>query len=89
MGDLLGGGRPLARAAARMLLAANHAMRAGVQAVDWVFRLAGAEAVYADHPVQRCPRDIHTADQHILFSSDRDKRYTRLRLRIEQAKFMI
>ena len=43
---------------ALVLLAANQAMRAATEAVDRVFRLAGADAVYARHPLQRCFRDI-------------------------------
>jgi indole-3-acetate monooxygenase len=44
---------------ARAVLASNYAMRASVDAIDRVFRLAGAGAVMADHPLQRCFRDIH------------------------------
>ncbi|HSS11812.1 MAG TPA: acyl-CoA dehydrogenase family protein, partial [Acidimicrobiales bacterium] len=74
---------------ARMLLAANQAMRAGVDAVDALFRLAGAEAVFADRPLQRCFRDIHTANQHILFSANRDKAFTKLQYGIDQATYLI
>ena len=52
----------------RIGLAASQAVRAGTEAVDRVFRLAGSGAVFAHHPLQRCFRDIHTAGQHILFS---------------------
>ena len=71
------------------LLAANQAVRAGVDAVDRVFRLAGAEAVFAHHPLQRCFRDIHTAGQHILFSASRDQAFAKVRLGIDQPTFLI
>ena len=64
-------------------------MRAGTEAVDRVFRLAGAEAVYAHHPLQRCFRDVHTAGQHILFSGGRDQAYAKVRLGIDQPTFLI
>ena len=73
----------------RVLLAANQALRAGVEAVNGVFRIAGAEAVLAGHPLQRCFRDIHTAGQHILFSEARDQSYAKLRFGIGQPTFLI
>ncbi len=74
---------------ALVLLAANQAVRAGTEAVDRVFGLAGAGAVYAHHPLQRCFRDIHAAGQHILFSSGRDQAYAKVRLCIGQPTFLI
>jgi len=72
-----------------VLLAANQAMRAGTEAVDRVFHLAGAEAVYAHHPLQRCFRDVHTAGQHILFSTGRDQAFDKVRLGIDQPTYLI
>jgi alkylation response protein AidB-like acyl-CoA dehydrogenase len=74
---------------AQALLAASQAVRAGTDAVDRVFRLAGAEAVFAHHPLQRCFRDIHAAGQHILFSPGRDQAFAKVRLGIEQPTFLI
>jgi indole-3-acetate monooxygenase len=71
------------------LLAANQAVRAATEAVDRVFRLAGAGAVYADHPLQRCFRDVHAAGQHILFSAGREQAYAKVRLGIDQPAFLI
>jgi alkylation response protein AidB-like acyl-CoA dehydrogenase len=71
------------------LLAANQAVRAATEAVDGVFRLAGAEAVYAHHPLQRCFRDVHVAGQHILFSARRDQAFAKVRLGIDQPTFLI
>ena len=59
-----------------------------MDAVDRVFRLAGAGAVYEQEPLQRCLRDIHTADQHIIFSANRDKAFSKLQFGIDQATFM-
>ncbi len=74
---------------ARVLLAASQAAAAGREAVDRVFRLAGAEAVFAGHPLQRCFRDVHTAGQHVLFSSGRDQAFAKVRLGIDQPTFLI
>ena len=74
---------------ALVLLAANQAVRAATEAVDRVFRLAVAEAVYTHHPLQRCFRDIHAAGQHILFSSGRDQAFAKVRLGIDQPTFLI
>jgi alkylation response protein AidB-like acyl-CoA dehydrogenase len=84
-----GGDAPRLQQRARLLLAVNQAMRAGVAAVDALFPLAGAGAVFADQPLQRCFRDLHTANQHILFSSNRDKAFAKLQLGIDQPTFMI
>jgi hypothetical protein len=45
-------------------------MESAVAAVDAVFPLCGADAIYSDRPLQRCFRDLHTAQQHIYFSID-------------------
>jgi indole-3-acetate monooxygenase len=83
------GDQPDLQQRARLLLAASTATRAAIAAVDRVFRLVGAEAVFAHHPLQRCFRDIHTAGQHILFSASRDQSYAKARLGIQQPTFMI
>lgn len=68
---------------ARLMLAVGSAMRTGVAAVDAVIPLAGASAVFDDQRLQRCFRDLHAANQHILFSSDRDRGFAQLRLGLE------
>jgi alkylation response protein AidB-like acyl-CoA dehydrogenase len=80
---------PSLRQRADVLLAANTVMRTGCAAVAQVFRLAGAGAVFTEHPLQRCFRDIHTAGQHILFSTGRDQSYAKVRLGIEQPTYLI
>ena len=74
---------------ALVLLAANQAVRAATDAVDRVFRLAGADAVFARHPLQRCFRDIHVAGQHILFSVGRDQAFAKVRLDLDQPTYLI
>jgi len=71
------------------LLAAAQAVRAGVDAVDRVFRLAGAEAVFGCNPLQRCFRDVHTIGQHILFSASREQAFAKVRLGIDQPTYLI
>jgi len=78
---------PTVEQRARFLLAAQQAMRAAVAAVDVAVGLGGMAALHADHPLQRCHRDIHAADQHIYFSQAAAKRYAKARLGIEQETF--
>lgn len=69
--------------AARMRLAGQQAMSAAVTAVDIAFNFAGAGAVYAGHPLDRCFRDIHTANQHIAFSGEGFRGYARTRFGVD------
>jgi indole-3-acetate monooxygenase len=50
---------------APMRLAATHAIRLAVQAVDTLYNAAGATAIYEDHPLQRHFQDIHVISQHL------------------------
>jgi alkylation response protein AidB-like acyl-CoA dehydrogenase len=45
-------------------------MRAGREAVDAVFALAGGGALFDSSVLQRCWRDINAGSHHIFFSSD-------------------
>jgi alkylation response protein AidB-like acyl-CoA dehydrogenase len=65
-----GGAPPSLQQRTRLQLAVQHAMDSAVAAVDAVFPLCGADAIYSDRPLQRCFRDLHTAKQHIYFSID-------------------
>ncbi|WP_197281155.1 MULTISPECIES: acyl-CoA dehydrogenase family protein [unclassified Mycobacterium] len=65
-------------------LAAQQAMRAARHAVDTAFHLTGAGAVHANHPLQRCFRDLHTVGQHVYFSPAALKRYAGTRFGIAQ-----
>ena len=46
--------RPAPAQRAELALAGCHAMRTALEAVDSLYRLAGAEAVFAGHPLERC-----------------------------------
>jgi alkylation response protein AidB-like acyl-CoA dehydrogenase len=70
-------------------LAAQQAMRAARLAVDTTFDLTGASAVHAAHPLQRCFRDLHTANQHVYFSPAALKRYANTHFGITQPTYMM
>jgi indole-3-acetate monooxygenase len=74
---------------ARLQLAGQQAMRASIEAVDVAFNLAGAASVASSHPLQRCLRDLHTANQHGYFSPAALKRYARTRFEIDQPAFLL
>jgi alkylation response protein AidB-like acyl-CoA dehydrogenase len=69
---------------ALLQLAAHQAARAAIAAVDGVFRLAGASALYADQPIQRCFRDLHALDTHAFLSANVAIRYAKHRLGVAQ-----
>jgi len=94
IGELWGtacGGDPLSLdQQARLSLAAQQATRAAVDAVDAVYRLAGAGvARNADHPLARCFRDLHTVDAHPFVSADAVAKYAKHRLGVEQPAFLL
>jgi alkylation response protein AidB-like acyl-CoA dehydrogenase len=70
-------------------LATQQAMRAARQAVDTAFDLTGASAVHTTHPLQRCFRDLHTANQHVYFSPAALKRYANNHFGITQPTHMM
>ena len=51
---------------------------ASIDAVDRVFQFAGASANMADHPLQRCFRDIHIANTHLFWSDARSQAVARV-----------
>ena len=59
---------PEQRAAYRLSIA--YANDNAIQAVDLMYHLAGASAIYATHRLDRCLRDIHTASAHVWVSAD-------------------
>jgi alkylation response protein AidB-like acyl-CoA dehydrogenase len=62
--------RPSAAQRALYRLAIAQAMANAVQAVDLVYAAAGASAIYAASPLDRCLRDAHTAAAHVWVASD-------------------
>ena len=59
---------PAQRATYRLAIA--HAMANAVAAVDLLYRAAGASAIYASSPLDRCLRDAHTAQAHVWVAPD-------------------
>jgi alkylation response protein AidB-like acyl-CoA dehydrogenase len=57
-------------ARARARAAAVWSTDRAVHAVDTAYRLAGGTAVYADCPLQRRIRDMHTLAQHFIVRPD-------------------
>ncbi|MFL6140870.1 MAG: acyl-CoA dehydrogenase family protein [Labedaea sp.] len=73
---------------ARFLLATVQSMRAARNAVDTAYSYAGTSAVHAEHPLQRCFRDLHVAAQHVGFAPGVAKRYARTRFGVDQPTFL-
>ena len=59
---------PSQRAVYRLAVAQAYAH--AVQAVDLMYTLAGASAIYASSRLDRCLRDIHTAGAHVWVAPD-------------------
>jgi alkylation response protein AidB-like acyl-CoA dehydrogenase len=51
---------------ARVRLAASHAARSAVQAVDLLHSTMGTTAIFTQSPLERQFRDIHTAAAHVM-----------------------
>ncbi len=51
---------------ARLRLAASHAVKASIEAVDSMWRLAGGSSIYATSPLERVWRDAHVVGQHMM-----------------------
>jgi indole-3-acetate monooxygenase len=79
------GDRPPTQLRAELALATCHAMRTALEAVDSLYRLAGAEAVFTGHPLERCFRDLHAGSQHIIYSTTQEQQFARVRLGLDPA----
>ena len=55
---------------ARLRAAAAWATGRAAAAIDVAYRAGGSHALYADHPLQRRLRDVHTISQHFLVRPD-------------------
>ena len=51
-------------------LAATHAAHCGLEAIQLLYGAAGADAVYARCPLDRCLRDARTAVQHVVLQQN-------------------
>ena len=73
----------------RVQLAAQQAMRAGIEAVDTVFHMAGGGTLSSKHHLQRAFRDIHAFRQHLFYNADVWRRYSRGVFNIDQPTYNI
>jgi indole-3-acetate monooxygenase len=64
--SLLNGGQPSDRQLALLTTLYPHAVGMCVEVVQLVYKAAGGGAVYQKGPLDRCLRDILTANQHVL-----------------------
>ncbi|PYM86119.1 MAG: hypothetical protein DME09_03400 [Candidatus Rokuibacteriota bacterium] len=64
------GERPSAEQRAVYRLAIAQAMANAVQAVDLMYSVGGASAIYAESRLDRCLRDAHTAAAHVWVAPD-------------------
>ena len=85
----LDGNVPSIEQRARLQVATQNAMRAGLEAVDLAFAAGGASALRSDNVLQRCFRDLHAAAQHVYFSSAAWKRYTKVLLGTEREQLFL
>jgi alkylation response protein AidB-like acyl-CoA dehydrogenase len=65
-----GGDRPSPGQRAVYRIAIAQAMANAVQAVDLLYSLGGATAIYAASRLDRCLRDVHTAAAHVWVAPD-------------------
>ncbi|MEA3214268.1 MAG: indole-3-acetate monooxygenase [Acidimicrobiia bacterium] len=70
------------------MLAMLNAARSARAAVDTVFGLAGGAALFEDHPLQRCARDLIAGTQHLLLSINTWKTAGRVLCGLEPATHM-
>jgi indole-3-acetate monooxygenase len=68
---------------AALRLAATQASRCAVRAVDAMYHAGGGAALYAESPLQRHFRDVHTLTQHIMVAPTSLRTVGRVLLDIE------
>lgn len=77
-------GRPSSRQKkGELMLAATHLMQSCVEAVDQVCGAAGTSGIYAESPLERAFRDVHTARHHGWVSESRYCTYGQIALGLE------
>jgi indole-3-acetate monooxygenase len=83
------GDEPTLDQRAELQLAVHQSMRAALEATDMALTFTGASGIRSSHPLQRCFRDLHTANEHMYWSSASIKRYARLRLGLPEATYWV
>lgn len=81
--DVVAGKQPTVEQRLRIRLAATHATKSAVRAVDEAFTAGGASALYAKSPLQRCFRDVHTVTQHFWVAPPTHEQHGRILLGAE------
>ena len=74
---------------ALLRMAASHAVKASVRAVDTAYHLGGGSAIYDRNPLSRHFRDIHTMTQHQMVAPGADKLVGRVLLGVETDTFQL
>lgn len=74
---------------ALVISATQTLMHAASAAVDTLVPLAGTSALYEDNPLQRCVQDLHTARQHIFYSTDNLVRVGKALLGVDQPEHLL
>ena len=74
---------------ATVTLATVNAARSARAAVDAIFGMAGASALFDDNPLQRCARDLMAANQHLALSLGQWKTVGRVLCGLDPASHMI
>ena len=74
---------------ATTVLATLNAARAARAAVDSVFSMAGAGALFDSSPLQRCARDLMAGTQHIILSMNQWKAVGRVLLGNDPATYTL
>jgi alkylation response protein AidB-like acyl-CoA dehydrogenase len=64
------GGAPTLADRAALWTAATHAAHSALEAIELLYGAAGADAVYARCPLDRCLRDARTAVQHVVLQQN-------------------
>jgi indole-3-acetate monooxygenase len=70
-------------------MAATHATAASAGAVDRMYTAAGATALFASSPLQRCLRDVHAITQHVFVAPPTYEMLGTILLGVEPDGFML
>jgi hypothetical protein len=86
--SLLDGREPTERQLALFTTLYPHVAGVCVEVVQLVYKAAGGEAVYQKGPLDRCLRDILTANQHVVATARTYEMAGRLLLGLEPLRWL-